>query len=677
MKKKLAFLVIVLVVVAGILASRQYAKSPYGLYASSPDDPETAVDLDQQWEEDARAYWYGASQGSRLIPLDWLEALEQSGSTDLFMTPENIRKFNFIPRKVEVPNRDDYAQLALGVVIDNSSDENLERTKLRWKANQSNQENWVGLTCAACHTGEIKYKGKEMRIDGGGALIDFQSFIHSLNETLKDTFNNSAKWARFEEKVLTQTNSPPEYAAKLRAEYEKLLNWQILEERSNISDVEYGYGRIDAFGHIYNKVALLVDDENQKFNPPDAPVSIPAVWSSSQFNKVQYTGAASRVFYWGVDVGALARNMGEFVGVFGDVVVDEKLGKEGFYSSVDMDNLYYLEKSLTDLRAPKWPQEIFGPFSDEAKQREAELAVIGSELYQQNCVLCHDVVDRTDTDSDITVQENYLSHRAPLAEGRARNLPEALSSKTIPPVSTDPWMACNAYSSLLNPGLWSSTDSDAMEVNFQSIQRGDSIVLGEKIEASKLLTVTVAGVIAANKNNLTELIGKSFLNTPRVVRGIKGIDTEKPVINLGGLWKNFERIDSKTRRLEECLHACYVFSQTRPKNNALGYTSRPLTGIWATAPYLHNGSIPTLYDLLSPVKERPITFWTGSNEFDPVKVGFITQKTDENRFEFKSRKHNGDSLDHIDGNSNAGHNYNKKAFTHEERMALIAYLKTL
>ena len=182
MKKKLAFLVIVLVVVAGILASRQYAKSPYGLYASSPDDPETAVDLDQQWEEDARAYWYGASQGSRLIPLDWLEALEQSGSTDLFMTPENIRKFNFIPRKVEVPNRDDYAQLALGVVIDNSSDENLERTKLRWKANQSNQENWVGLTCAACHTGEIKYKGKEMRIDGGGALIDFQSFIHSLND---------------------------------------------------------------------------------------------------------------------------------------------------------------------------------------------------------------------------------------------------------------------------------------------------------------------------------------------------------------------------------------------------------------------------------------------------------------------------------------------------------------
>ena len=258
MKKKIALVVVTLVVVVGFFAARQYAKSPYGLYASSPDDPEAVLELDQQWDEDARAYWYGASQGSRLIPLDWLEALEQAGSTELFMTPENIEKYNFIPRKSKVPGRDDYAQLALGVVIDNSPDENLQRTKLRWKANQSNQENWVGLTCAACHTGEIKYKDKKLRIDGGGALIDFQSFIDSLNHALKDTFNDAEKWARFEAKVLSETNSPPEYAAKLRAEYEKLLDWQMLEEHSNLADIKYGYGRIDAFGHIYNKVALLV-----------------------------------------------------------------------------------------------------------------------------------------------------------------------------------------------------------------------------------------------------------------------------------------------------------------------------------------------------------------------------------------------------------------------------------
>ena len=51
------------------------------------------------------------------------------------------------------------------------------------------------------------------------------------------------------------------------------------------------------------------------------------------------------------------------------------------------------------------------------------------------------------------------------------------------------------------------------------------------------------------------------------------------------------------------------------------YKARPLTGIWAVSPYLHNGSVPNLYALLSPQNERPDTFWTGSKQFDPVKVG--------------------------------------------------------
>ena len=47
------------------------------------------------------------------------------------------------------------------------------------------------------------------------------------------------------------------------------------------------------------------------------------------------------------------------------------------------------------------------------------------------------------------------------------------------------------------------------------------------------------------------------------------------------------------------------------------YKPRPLAGMWATAPFLHNGSVPTIYDLLSPVADRPKTFRVGSREFDP------------------------------------------------------------
>ena len=51
------------------------------------------------------------------------------------------------------------------------------------------------------------------------------------------------------------------------------------------------------------------------------------------------------------------------------------------------------------------------------------------------------------------------------------------------------------------------------------------------------------------------------------------------------------------------------------------YKPRPLAGMWATAPFLHNGSVPTVYDLLSPVKDRPPTFRVGSREYDTEKLG--------------------------------------------------------
>ena len=50
----------------------------------------------------------------------------------------------------------------------------------------------------------------------------------------------------------------------------------------------------------------------------------------------------------------------------------------------------------------------------------------------------------------------------------------------------------------------------------------------------------------------------------------------------------------------------------------------PLLGIWATGPFLHNGSVPTVYDLLSPPEERPRVFWVGSREIDPEKLGFVS-----------------------------------------------------
>ena len=82
------------------------------------------------------------------------------------------------------------------------------------------------------------------------------------------------------------------------------------------------------------------------------------------------------------------------------------------------------------------------------------------------------------------------------------------------------------------------------------------------------------------------------------------------------------------------------------------YKARPLNGIWATAPYLHNGSVPNLDALLQPAAKRPLTFSIGVRTFDPVRVGYLTDVPGFPKFNVN----NADGSP-ITGNSNAGHEF--------------------
>lgn len=92
----------------------------------------------------------------------------------------------------------------------------------------------------------------------------------------------------------------------------------------------------------------------------------------------------------------------------------------------------------------------------------------------------------------------------------------------------------------------------------------------------------------------------------------------------------------------------------------------PLAGVWATGPYLHNGSVPTVYELLSPVEERRAVFWTGGRALDLRRLGFASGDA-PGRFRFDTS---------LPGNSNSGHLYPANGLEHHERMAVIEYLKT-
>jgi hypothetical protein len=105
-----------------------------------------------------------------------------------------------------------------------------------------------------------------------------------------------------------------------------------------------------------------------------------------------------------------------------------------------------------------------------------------------------------------------------------------------------------------------------------------------------------------------------------------------------------------------------------------GYKARPLNGIWATAPYLHNGSVPNLYELLLPPQQRLRHFYVGSREFDPRKVGYVTDQSAQNSFRFDAYKPNGE----INwGNWNGGHDYGNASLTEDQRLDLLEYMKSI
>jgi len=120
----------------------------------------------------------------------------------------------------------------------------------------------------------------------------------------------------------------------------------------------------------------------------------------------------------------------------------------------------------------------------------------------------------------------------------------------------------------------------------------------------------------------------------------------------------------------EAVIAEYKAIQDAKKFNPESYKARPLNGIWATAPYLHNGSVPNIAELLKPPPERVKTFYRGNRHYDEARLGFVSDQPTEGKrilFEYDTR---------LIGNWNVGHDYGTD-LSAAQRVELIAYLKTL
>jgi hypothetical protein len=131
------------------------------------------------------------------------------------------------------------------------------------------------------------------------------------------------------------------------------------------------------------------------------------------------------------------------------------------------------------------------------------------------------------------------------------------------------------------------------------------------------------------------------------------------------------RLDSYTSIFAANQYALYAESTYRFTHfrKTRGYANQPLDGLWLRGPFLHNGSVPTVRDLLDSPDRRPAVFYRGYDVFDQAKLGFVsTVASAEGRQFFRYDTS-------IPGNGNGGHVYGTD-LPDGDKAALVEYLKT-
>ncbi|HUZ48965.1 MAG TPA: cytochrome c [Candidatus Dormibacteraeota bacterium] len=529
-----------------------------GAFAFAPHlrsaEPSHAVTLDQGWDHATRVEFYHKSQGAVLMPSAFLRALRMPDGKP-FLDPARMHSYGFLPGE---PAGNPYP---LGIADDDGS--------------KTDGVPMAGFTCAACHTGELTYRGTSVRIDGGSANLNLPAFQSAVRQALMRTATTPELRKPFLRRAIALGYPAAKAAAGLDAEVAR--DRFVLKAVAGLRGTQTpaGPGIVDALtGIAFNAMTLgLYQSDNAR--RALAPTNYPPLWDIWHFDWVQYNASVHQ---------PMDRNVGEDIGLGARLnIVDPVTGKLNpestrWKSTIRIRNLYWLENAIIKLKPPTWPA-AFGPVN------EAQAAQ-GRALFVQNCARCHGVSKIAGT----TPQEWYM-HVLPLKV-----------------IGTDPNQAIG----------FAKTTYNATKLGMSATLGGPEglayVVRHEKVQAYE--------------------------------------DAHVPKSE----WPKYDG-----------------FGRSSPVVAPCGYKARPLVGIWATPPFLHNGSVPSVFALLSDT--RPAHPILGNPEFDPVNLGYV-QASAPGTVTMNTA---------LAGNSNAGHWFtNDKArkgrigpkLTDAQKYDIIAYLKT-
>jgi mono/diheme cytochrome c family protein len=659
------------------------------------------------------------------------------GSVDLFRSHEYLSRFGFLPDVTPLEGssaslRTVHCAPKVGAAATPSDPDyhcglpvGLARAMVRMPETGEAQD-VVGFTCAACHTSEIHHRGTAMRIAGASNPMDVTQFQTALGGALLLTQRLPFRFNRFADRVLKSRGldtESPDYAAErdaLRLALNAFMSGSAAESLTARRKGLYaghpgGFGRTDALARIGNMVFGTEMERDDNLVVGSAPVKFPSIWDAPYFSWAQYNGSIEQ---------SMVRNIGEALGVRARVDYargGKEWGNSGeqealLTSTVDLPGLYAIERLLrgsgdgyfSGLRSPVWPEAYLGEIAWERVDR-------GRQLYQTHCQGCHlpplaDLVEVVDLPSapggtglrprgepvyavagDPRSTVIGLATPVPGAGATARprmvwianNHPGMLAGlQTVPfartefflelgtvdlgTIRTDPGQALNFAKAIVDTG-------DTLLPSFPQYNGPSAypVRVAPIGVALQMVTITLTTqfydrVDAQTPDERVDFIRSLPANLlARDGNGRVQHDPGGNPLPIPGLF-----VDGRINRDE------WNGYRAPSAEVNLGYRPHPLNGIWASPPYLHNGSVPNLYELLSPYEERSKVFYTGSREYDLTRIGYARDRF-RGGFRYDTS---------VEGNSNYGHLFQEgepgngiigPLLTHDDRLAIMEFLKTL
>lgn len=476
----------------------------------------------------------------------------------------------------------------------------------------------IEITCAACHTSKLTFADKEYWIDGSQAMTDVDSWLGELVRAIRLTVDDAPDLSAFtsnEQIRLDQNTKFGRFVRKLTGGTNSSVSQAtvILELLKKELDRRQRYNDFNDFG---KRLATEPERAAAKKHTPygfgrlDALGAILNQACAEHLNApdnariadapVNYPAIWDAPQHVHVQWNGSVDNTGQF-GPLG-----RNAGQVvGVFGLVETENTAFggYDSSINfDAleRAEELITKLWSPEWPSEFGLNKTKANAGKAVYASNCIQCHAIIDRDD------------------ARRRANDV--------LVPIHQ-------------NHG-------------------GAKLMTDERTAKNWQNRTAEVGRLAGRLKSLP--FQGSFPNNPQAsvpARDVLSHIVFKSITRSFVPWRDELTIDDQ--------HAAraMAFSRQSESETLMRYKARPLNGVWSTSPYLHNGSVLDIVELLKPPADRKKTFQVGTTKFDPKTLGC----KDEGPFQFDTAH---------PGNSNQGHAYGT-ALTDDQKMQLIEYLKTL